>query len=96
MLYCRRASENFEFDKITITAAHDEKSVDWAKLKQFQLEDPSPEKKLSNNTLVEEMKPVLMEKVEEREMSKLITFLWTFLDYQDSEAKINIHQFSTE
>ena len=51
-------------DKLTITfalSAYTENSVDCANIKDCQFEDPSTDKKLSINTLMEEVMPIIIE-----------------------------------
>ena len=70
VLHRRRILENYEFEYRLIhknicnssafSANH--KSVDYAKAKQFEFEYSSKDKKLSINTLIEEVKPIVMEK----------------------------------
>ena len=60
--------------------AHNDKSVGWAKIKQLQIKDPSKDEKLSNITLMEEVKPALIKKweFELRDMTNLIDFIGIF------------------
>ena len=61
---------------------------------QFLFEDPSTDKKLPNETLME-VKPTLTEKGE-IEKNVEIKILPAFLCYQDSETEIKIHHFAIE
>ena len=58
---------------------------------------PSADGLLSINTLIEEIKPIVIAKydLEYRDMSQAISFL-AFLDYQHSNARIEIRDFCIE
>ena len=68
VLYRRRALENSEYWISTIPLfgilCYYENFVDCAKTKAFQFYQPSTEKKLLLNTLIEEVKPIIINKCE--------------------------------
>ena len=74
------------------------KSFDCAILQQLQIEDPFTGRKLSNNILVEDVEPVLMEERDFKSNGfvEIIKKILAFSDYQDPDAKVKIVLFSFE
>ena len=72
-------------------------SVDCAKVKEFQYEDSSTNEKLLTNTLVQQVKPNVMDK-EELNIGRYPNEKQTpaFSDHQDFDASIKIHYFPIE
>ena len=67
MLYCGRTLENHEIDyrqntNNTCIPGHHENSVDCPRIKETFFVDHSRDKKLSTETLMEEVEPLLEEK----------------------------------
>ena len=58
-----------------------EKPAACSKIKKFQIEKPSTNKTLSINTWTEEVNPIVMEKIEHLEKSKLKTN-WDFSQFR--------------
>ena len=67
------------------------------KVKEFEFEDLSTDRKLLIITLMEEVKPIVMKKykVEYRYISKLISF-FAFSAYYHSDARMMIQEFSND
>ena len=53
---------SLNIDQVTTVFGYLDSSVDCAKVKKFQLQEPSTGRKLSINILMEEVKPIVMEK----------------------------------
>ena len=56
---------SLNIDKVTITveiSGYRDSSVDCAKIKKFRLQEPSTGRKVSIDILMEEVKPIVMEK----------------------------------